>query len=161
MEKSLCTDDCSRVIERYSAMVYRLALTRTKNKADAEDVFQEVFLRYYKNQDRITSEDHLKAWLIRATINYSNSLMSSAWFRKTAPLSEEIPFETPEEHDLYSTVMKLPQKYRTVIHLFYYEDLPVKEISNILGIGESTVKSQLSRARAQLKAKLKGEYEDV
>ena len=154
-------DDYTQVVETYSDLVYRLALARTKNQAAAEDIYQEVFLRYLKNQDKIVNETHKKAWLIRTTINCSKSLLTSAWFRSTVALEDNLSFTTPEETGVYHAVMGLPQKYRTVIHLFYYEDLSIREISEILGIGENTIKSQLSRARTLLKEKLKGEYDYV
>lgn len=161
-DKSLRTNDSvAEVVETYSDMVYKLALARTKNQANAEDVFQEVFLRYMKSSAKIHSEEHRKAWLIRATINCSNSILGSAWFKKTVPLDETLTFSTPEKSDVYYAVLELPVKYRTVIHLFYYENMPVAEISKAIHVNESTIKSQLSRARNLLKTTLKGECDDV
>ncbi|KHD35659.1 ECF subfamily RNA polymerase sigma-24 subunit [Clostridium acetobutylicum] len=153
-------DKVSEVFEQYSDMVYKLALTRTKNKADADDVFQEVFLRFLKHSKEMDSEEHKKAWLIRVTINCSKKLFDSAWFRRTTPIEDNIKFND-EEKEVYFSVMELPVKYRTVIHLHYYEDMTISDISKILKIKESTIKSQLKRARALLKLKLKGEYDDV
>lgn len=153
--------EVSRTIEKYFSMVYKLALSQTKSTVNAEDVTQEVFLRYIQNQDKIQSEEHAKAWLIRVTVNCSKSLFLSSWFKRTVPLEEDIPFDTPEKGEVYYAVLELPQKYRTVIHLFYYEDMSVREIAESLGEKETTVKSQLHRGREMLKKLLKGGYNFV
>lgn len=150
------------VIEKYFNTVYKLALARTKDVTYAEDVTSDVFLKFMQTDKVFDSEEHIKAWLIRVTVNCSHSLFSGSWFKKTVPLEDTIPAEMPEEEsDVYLAVMRLPEKYRTVIHLFYYEELSVAEISRSLGINESTVKSQLSRGRNLLKENLKGEIEIV
>lgn len=152
--QSLRTNDCvDEVIEKYADMVYRLAFSRVKNKNDADDIFQEVFLRYIKSERDFETEEHRKAWLIRVTINCSNSFFSSSWIQKVVPMegNESIPFESPEESELHELLMELPVKYRTVLHLFYYEDLPINEISRILKQKPATVKTQLVRARQMLK----------
>lgn len=150
------------VIEKYFNMVYKLALAQTKDISHAEDVTSDVFLRYMQSEKVFESEEHIKAWLIRVTINCSRNIFSAAWFKKTVPLEDTIPAEMPEEEsDVYLAVMKLPSKYRTVIHLFYYEELSIAQISKYLNINESTVKSQLSRGRRLLKESLKGEIEIV
>lgn len=149
------------VLDRYSHMVYRLAFSRTKSRYDTDDVLQEVFLRYIRSAPDFSDEEHRKAWLIRITINCSKTLLSSAWFRKTAPMDDTLYVEMRDKSEVYYAVMELPIKYRTVIHLFYYEKYPVKEIAFLLGSKESTVKSHLHRARGLLKEKLKGEIFDV
>jgi RNA polymerase sigma-70 factor (ECF subfamily) len=149
------------VIRRYQDMVYRIAFTTCKNSADAEDITQEVFFRYLKKLPRFTGEEHLKAWLIRVAVNASKSLLRSAWFKKTAPFPEEIPSsEGQPQADTAAAVMALPEKYRSVVMLYYFEDYPVKEIANILSRSETAVQTQLQRARAMLKEKLKEEWAD-
>lgn len=161
MVTTVSTDDqIQDVLTRYSNMVYRLALSRTKNISDAEDILQEVFLRLVNKNPKFESEGHRKAWLIKVTINCSSKLLTSAWFRKTVPLDEELKFETKDKSDVYYAVLELPMKYRTVIHLFYYEDMSIAQISAVLDVKESTIKSQLLRARQLLKVKLKGEFGD-
>lgn len=145
----------------YANMVYRLALARTKSKSDADDVLGEVFLRLMKNQHKITGDEHCKAWLIRATVNCSNSFLSSAWRGNTLPLDETLSFNDKHESDVYFATIALPTKYRTVIHLFYYEELSVSEISKTLGIKETTIKTQLHRGRELLKTALEEEFDDV
>lgn len=158
--QSLRTDDCAeKVIKYYADMVYRLAFARTGTKCDADEVFQEVFMRYIKKQPVFENEEHRKAWLIRVTINCSNKLWNSAWKRKIEPLAETIPFEAKEDIDLYNELQQLPKKYREVIHLFYYEDMSLDEISQALNRKNSTVRTQLTRARALLKNMLKEDYD--
>ena len=158
--QSLRTDDCvEEVIDKYSNMVYRLALAQMKNKQDAEDIFQDVFLRYILKPRIFESEEHRKAWLIRVTINCSRSLWK-AWFHKSEPLDELIAAEETIENDISEYLALLPQKYRPVIHLFYYEDFSIKQISELLGARESTVRTWLTRARSILGDKLRGDASD-
>lgn len=147
------------IIEKYFNMIYKLAIAEVKDVHTAEDVTSDVFLKFMQTQKAFESEEHIKAWLLRVTINASKSFFSSSWFKKTVPLEETLEAaEIPEEEsEVYLAVMKLPEKYRTVIHLFYYEELSVREIAEVINSNESTVKSQLSRARAILKETLKGE----
>ncbi len=144
------------LIDKYFDTVYLLALSRTKDKHHAEDVTQDVFLRYIKTDKQFESEEHVKAWLIRVTINCTNSLFTSSFYKNTAPLTDEIKFEMKEKSDVYYAVANLPLRYRTVIHLFYYEDMSIKDIANIMKTKESTIKSQLHRGRALLEKSLKG-----
>ena len=149
--------DKNELTEKYFDMVYRLALSQTKNKAYADDVVQDVFLRFFKNEKAFESEEHIKAWLLKVTINCSKDIFLNSWFKKTAPLTEvkdEPVFDTQEKSDIYYAVSELPKKYRGVIHLFYYEGYSVSEIAKIMETKESTVKSQLFRAREMLKEKL-------
>lgn len=156
---SLEADD-AQVIEYYSDMVYRLAFARTGNKHDAEDVYEEVFLRYLKRKPKFESEEHRRAWFLRVTVNCSNTFMSSVWQKRTEGLSEEIPFTEKEHLDLYRELQRLPAKYRSVIHLFYYEEMSVEEIGCILKRKPATVRTQLTRARELLRGMLKEEDYD-
>ena len=97
-----------QTIEKYSNMVYRLAMARTRNIETSEDVYQEVFLRLAKKMPDFESEEHKKAWLIRVTINCTKSFLNSAFMRHRAELDENIKFETPERHELYYAVLELP-----------------------------------------------------
>ena len=150
--------DCpENIIHNYQDTVYRIAFTHCRNAHDAEDITQEVFVRYLKKTPRLTGDEHLKAWLIRVTINVSRSLLRSAWFKKTVPISEQENLSTndPSVTDTYYAVMSLPEKYRTVVLLYYFEDYSVREISKILRRTETAVQTQLQRARAMLKKELK------
>ena len=148
------------LVEEYSDMIYRLALSRTKDKDTSKDVYQEVFLRLSKKTPEFENEDHEKAWIIRVTINCSNNIFENNFFKNTVPIKEELVFETEPRNEIYYAVLDLPIKYRTVIHLFYYEGYKTNEISKILNVNENTVKSQLSRARERLKSKIEGGFED-
>lgn len=143
-------------IRKHGNMVYRLAFARTGNKCDADDIFQEVFLRYLQEKKPFESEEHEKAWLIRVTINCAKKQLSSVWFRRTESIEEHLEYletlcETKEDRGLWQEVARLKPKYRTVIHLFYYEGYPVEEIGKLLGQKTSTVRTWLTRARQQLK----------
>lgn len=146
-----------KVIEKYSNTVYRLAISRTKSIHDAEDIMQNVFIKFMDCNIKFESDDHIKAWLIKVTINFSKNLLTSAWFKKTTILDEDIVETIEEESKVYRFVLDLPTKYRTAIHLFYYEDMTTANIAEILNIKESTVRSQLHRARNMLKEKMKGD----
>lgn len=160
MTKPYSQDATKReMTEKYFDMVYRLALMRTKDKYFAEDVCQDVFFKYITTHKEFETEEHTKAWLIRVTINASKSFLTSSWHKKTVPLSEDIVFNSPEKSDLFCQVKKLSQKYATIIHLHYYEDLSITQISNLLGMKESTVKSHLFRGRQKLKTLLGGRYD--
>lgn len=148
------------MVEKYADMVYRIALTRTNNKSDSEDIFQEVFLRITRKMPNFANAEHEKAWVIRVTINCSNNLLTSSWRNKTQELEENIQFENEQRHDIYYEVAKLPVKYRTVIYLFYYEGYKIKEISKILNMAESTVKTRLARAKEKLKNNIGGDVFD-
>lgn len=150
-------DSIERILEQYSTMVYRIAFSRTKNKYDADDILQDVFMKYIKYNVDYASEEHRKAWLIRTTINTSKTLLTSAWFRKTVQIPDTLYTTLEEKSEVYYAVLKLPAKYRTVIHLFYYEGFSISQISTLLEIKESTIKSHLHRARKLLHTTLKGE----
>ena len=160
MNKSLTDSGASpcftpdALYEQYADTVYRVAFLRTKNSSDAEDVLQEVFLRYIRRAPEFMSAEHAKAWLIRAAINCSNSLLTSAWYRRTEAADDNLRDEIVERSEVYPLVLALPLKYRTVVHLHYYEGYKVEEIARITGAKESTVKSWLFRARAELRRQL-------
>ena len=143
-------------VERWGDMVYRLALARTASVPDAEDVFQEVFLRYFRHEEKFQSDEHRKAWLIRCTVNRAKSLLASPWKQRTVPLETAAEVGVEDDYrEVYAAVLSLPGKYRTVIHLHYFEGLSVLEIARMLQVAEGTVKSQLSRGRALLRDMLK------
>lgn len=156
------SNNLDALFRTYGDMVYRLALVRTKSVADAEDVVQEVFLRCLKHNPVFQSAEHQKAWLIKVTVNCSKTLLGSAFRRHS--VSEDALGELASEDEtpdstVYDAVLKLPEKYRTAIHLYYYEDYSVKEIASLMRTTESTVKSWLHRARGMLKEMLGGDYE--
>lgn len=154
--------DPVRALERYGDMVYRIALLHMKNQSDAEDVFQDVFLRLVRYAETIEGEEHLKHWLIRVTVNCCKKQFASSYRRRTVPMDREdraeLSYEMPlGEGSVWETVGQLPESYRDVIHLFYYEQYSVREIGEILELTEGAVKTRLSRARDMLREQLEGE----
>ena len=152
------------IIDRYQNTVYGLALARTGNRADADDVFQEVFLAYYQCGKTFRDEEHRKAWLLRTTINQSRRLTSSSWRQKTVPLSERedtpVQFREPEENQVWEALQDLTEDYRLPIYLFYFQELSTQEIAKVLAIRPGAVRMRLTRGREQLREKLKGAYFD-
>ncbi len=153
--------DIESVIARNASTVYKLAMSRCGNRADADDIFQQVFLRYITRRPDFASAAHEKAWFLRVTVNCSKSFWSSAFRRNTQPMTEEMAAPRTEEHGLWAAVAAMPEKYRVLIHLFYYEGISTAEISQLLNRKESTVRMQLTRARRLLGERLKGEYDEI
>ena len=147
--------DTKSAVERYGAMVYRLAYAQLRSRQDADDVFQEVFLRYHRAAPPCESETHRKAWLLRVTANCAKSLAASPWKRRSVPLEDVYAYDQPEESGLDDALSRLPPKYRAVIHLYYYEGYDTEETARILGRKHSTVRAQLTRARQTLARLLK------
>lgn len=153
-------NNIKKVMDKYSDMVYRIALTRSGTIENAEDIFQEVFIKFSEKKPSFNNEEHEKAWFIKVTINLSKNINKSAWNRKVVNLDDNIPFETKEESNVFLVVSELPQNYKTVVYLSYYEGYKVNEIAKILGKREGTIKTWLYRARQMLKQKLEGGFED-
>lgn len=151
------------LIELYQRNLYIVAFNVCKNPEDAEDIVQDTFVKYYQTDKEFDSLEHIRAWLIRVAINKAKNNVMSFWKRSNAALEdyvETLTFENEESHELFEEVMKLPEKYRIVVHLFYFEDYSVREIADILRLSESNVKARLKRARDELKKKLKEAWED-
>lgn len=153
------------VIQRYKGTVYSVALSYVNSRDDADDIFQEVFLIYFRTNPQFNDEEHRKAWLIRTTINCSKRVVDSTYRKRTVPLDEmeeeSFQFQTKEENAVYVALQALPEKYRTVLHLFYFEDMSIDMICKVLDLKSSTVKVQLMRGREMMKEKLKEEgYND-
>ena len=147
----------AQLVEMYASMIYRIAYTRMQNVADAEDITQEVLLKYLKAGKTFRDEEHRKMWLIRVTVNTIKSSLTSAWRRHTIALDDvtEPSYETSELPVLKEKVEKLPERYRIPMFLYYYEELSVKEIAHVTKSTEGTVKSLLSRGRKMLRDELK------
>ncbi len=154
--------ELSNVMNAYGDTVYRLALCRLQHTADAEDVYQDVFLRLLEQPSKGWDGEHLKAWLIRATLNRCADLGRLRSRRGTLPLSELPDRAGPTDDgaaELWDAVSRLPEKLRTAVHLFYGEGYESREIGTLLGVPAATVRSRLRRARAELKLELGG-FED-
>ena len=146
----------------YQTMLYRVAFANMHNRADAEDVVQEAFLRYMKDEKPIANKEHEKAWLIRTTIHICMDILKSSWRRRTVPLEESMPAASREVYLPYQirddrtleAVLKLPVHYRNAIYLFYYEDYSIQEIAGVLNEKEGTIKTRLRRGREEVKKNL-------
>ena len=152
-------DTLEQVVRTYADMVYRLAYASMRNPTGADDVFQDVFLKYAEKSPSFASEEHRKAWLIRVTVNRCRSHYRSNWWKRIAPLDDATRASAPAPTDpaLDEALAKLPAKYRTVIHLHYFENYATHEIAELTGQRPSTVRAQLTRARQMLEELLKGE----
>lgn len=140
------------VYRRYADMVYRLALLMVKNKMDADDIFQEVFIKFSKAHDSLKSEEHIKAWLVRVTINQCKNFFRLYWNRNHVSIhGMEIPVEDPVKREIIGYVIKLPEKYKVVIYLYYYLGYSTEEIAAIVNTRSATIRTRLKRAREMLK----------
>ena len=146
--------DFEPFVTKHENTVYRTALAMTGDASDAKDIVQDTFLRAYEKAPVFESEEHEKAWLIRVTVNLCKSRLRSPWHKRREPLPHAYPASEPKQHDLLEEIMTLPLKYRTVIHLFYYEGYSIKDIAQLTKEKESTIRSQLTRARQKLKSVL-------
>ena len=148
---------------QYADRVFASAFSVCRNRADADDVTQDTFIKYHTADLDYTDENHLRAWLLRVAINRAKDLKGSFWQKQRVDWEDymaELPFEEPADSRLFEAVMRLPDRYRVVIHLFYYEDYSIREIAELLKSREGTVKSQLNRGRALLKTTLMEEWND-
>jgi RNA polymerase sigma-70 factor (ECF subfamily) len=151
------------IVRTYADMVYKIAYRYMGNPTDADDVFSETFLTYFKKERSFQEEEHRKAWLIRVTVNCCNSHFVAPWRKNVDCMDDytlsQIPdednaIERSEDTDVYAQILRLPQSMREVIILFYYENMPIKEIAQTLGESEANIKKRLSRARQKLKLEL-------
>ena len=149
--------------ETYRDRLFAAAFQVCGNAADAADAAQEALLRYHISEKQFESEQHIRAWLLRVAINCAKNVSRSFFRRNTVPLEDymdSLEFDSGESREIFREVMNLPETYRLVIHLYYYEDYSVAEIGRILGLTESNVKVRLSRGRQLLKKALQGGWDD-
>ncbi len=164
----LLPGDTHAVVERYESMVYGIAVAHTACRGDADDVYQEVFLTYHRRRPEFNDEEHRKAWLITTALHCARRVRLSSWRTRVVPLSrehveagavgvaEDFTLATDEQNVLFRALRSLPESQRSVLYLFYFEDLPVARIADLLGVEPGTVRVRLSRGRAQMRDKLLG-----
>lgn len=175
---SYSRDELETIINEYGDHVYRLAYIYMKQRDLADDIYQDVFLRLIRSEQRIEPPEHLKSWLFRTTINCCKDVWKSNWFRmitfsgvsedKGEDILDSIPSTESTQNDqdqgfITECVCHLPEKYRTVIHLYYYEEYSIREMAALLGKPENTISSQLARGREMLRKQIsagKGTYYD-
>ncbi len=155
--------EVNRAIERYADTVRRLCAVYLKNHSDTEDVFQEVFFKYFKSSVFFENDEHEKAWIIRVTINACKDTLKSFFRSRTVSIDEiaeayDLRTDAPEENiDVLKAVLSLPEKYRNVVYLHYYEGYTAPQIGKILHKNVNTVYTLLTRSKELLREKLEGE----
>ena len=160
MDNSLRTDEfISQDLDIYGDMILRLGYSYMKNIHDSEDILQDVLLKLIAQNNVFEDEDHKKAWIITVTRNLCKNKLKSSWFKRRDELVDMPCYDEYTNQDVLEAVMRLPLKYREVIHLCYYEDYSTVKISELINKKESTVRSLLHRARTMLKNELKEEYD--
>lgn len=147
------------IVLKYMDMLYKLAFAYLKSHDDSNDVVQNVLLNFYKTNKEFESEEHIKFWLVRCTINECKKLWRTSWhrfitFEEVVTNNEE---DTESNIDLLNAIMSLDRKYRVVVVLYYIEDYKMNEIAEILKLPLGTVGSRLSKAKDELKKYLKGD----
>ncbi len=159
----LTQEHISELVDQYGDMVLRLSYTYLKNKADAEDVVQDVFVKIMEKYPDFHDKAHEKSWIMKVTVNTCKNKLNLIWNRNKRSMDEVAETAT---YDAYNTgsnvltaVMSLPDKYRMVIYMYYYEGYSTPDISKLIGKREATVRSLLHRARSRLKEVLKEEYD--
>jgi RNA polymerase sigma factor (sigma-70 family) len=156
-------DYISDLLDKYSDMVLRIAYTYLKNRADAEDIVQDVFLRIIDKKPSFNDESHEKSWLIRATINMCKNKVNMFWNKNKCSIDDVQEFAVSDKYNtdtsVFQAVMALGEKYRVVVYMYYYEGYSTPEIADVIGKNETTIRSLLHRARNKLKDMLKEDYD--
>lgn len=158
-------DKSEKIISTYKSTVYGIALSHMGNRFEADDVFQEVFFAYFRIPRVFTSEEHRKAWIIKTTLNqckkqYREKLKSGVELYDGIE-DDEFRFEIDEENAVFSALKKLPEKYKTALYLFYFEELSCEQISKITKTSEGSVRVRLNRGRKLMKELLKGDFYEL
>ena len=149
----LTKEEFACAVRDYKDMVFRVAFGYMKNRDDADDITQNVFLKLFKSDIAFENQEHLRSWLIRVTVNECKSVFRAPWrkMENIEDYAEQLAMPTPKHTELLSTVMSMPEKYRVIIYLFYYEEYSTEEIAGLLGIPAATVRTRLARGRKRLK----------
>ncbi len=148
--------DVLSLYQLHKDMVFRLALSYTRSRADAEDICQAAFVKLMEHKDRIQPGKE-RPWLAAVTANLCKDLLKSARHRLTEPLTEDIPFESPEQSEVFAAVMALGEKERAAVYLYYYEGYSTAEVARILGCRQTAISTRLDRARKHLRSRLEAD----
>ena len=151
----------TRCAEKYMDTVFRVAYGVLRSRTEADDVTQEVLIQLFRSERTFESDEHIKNWLIRITVNRCKNVFRSPWYRTEdiADYENSLVFPEPESRALFEAVMELDRKYRTPVMLYYVEGYSQKEIAKLLGVPEPTVRTRLFRAKEKLKLKITEETE--
>lgn len=155
--------DRQRMVDLFADTVWRIALSRTRDEESAKEIFQDTFLCLFEKEREFREDEHVKAWLIRTTLNLCKRYKIAALQNNTLTLEEvgELSYIPEERKGLYQAILRLPAKYRIPIQLYYIEEIPADECAKLLGLRPSSFRSRLCRGKAELKSILKGEGIDV
>ncbi|MCM3132613.1 sigma-70 family RNA polymerase sigma factor [Paenibacillus polysaccharolyticus] len=153
------SDEVTNIYDTYADTLFRIAMVHLGRREDAEEATQDTFIKWMEKAPAFNDAEHQKAWLIRVITNHCKSLLRKGWRKREVKLEtvEPVMMDNPEDQALIELVLSLPVKYRSVVHLYYYEDYGIRDISQILEISESAVKMRLQRGRQLLKLELEGE----
>jgi RNA polymerase sigma-70 factor (ECF subfamily) len=157
MQRLRSEAEIERAVKTCAPDIVRLAFAYVKNRADAQDIAQEVYLSYMLKSPPFADEAHEKAWLIRVTVNKCRDFLKSAWNRRRKPLPEELPAMPEEESHLLQAVLALDEMYRLPVYLHYFLGYSIREAAALLRMNPSTVGTRLDRGRRLLKERL-GEH---
>lgn len=148
----------SQKYSQYSTMLYRLAMIYLGNAYDAEEAVQEAFIRLLYKAPSFADPEHEKRWLLRVQINICKDILKSGWRSRTVHLEEAGSYQMdPDSLYIMERLVSLPQKYKSVIYLHYYEGYQLQEIADLLGIGLSAAKMRMKRGRELLRMELEVE----
>lgn len=150
----------SDMIMKYSSMILRIAVQNTNDFYVAEDITQEVFIKLMTCKKAFDNENYVKAWLIKVTLNMCKNHTKSSWRKRTVSIQEREAtqfFVLPEDRYIFELIMKLPDKYKNVLYLYYYEEYKVPEIAELLDKKINTISTWLRRARIELKKRIEEE----
>ena len=154
------SQQAAQILDTYGDTILRYAYSYLHNQSDTEEVLQDTLIQFLKTRPVFESDEHEKAWLLRVTLNCLKSHWRMAWRQHDTPLDDRIPFPEPEDSVLDEALRRLTPKYRTAVHLFYCEGYTAEEIARMSGEKPSTIRTRLTRARAQLRELMKGELDD-
>lgn len=153
-------DYINYIYNQYSNNILRISYTYLKNSTLCEDVLQDVMLKIINKNIKFTDSEKEKAWIIKVTTNLCKDILKSSWYKKNVELQEDLSYLPKEQEEILNEVLKLPEKYRITIYLYYYEDYSLKQISRLMKRNESTIGTWLSRGKKKLAENLKGEWEN-
>ena len=161
MEATVDSDTAiGELVYKYHASILRLAYAYVKNRQDAEDITQEVYLAFLGNSPRFSDDVQLRAWLFKVTGNKCRDFLKSFWHKCTVALPDDLSYLPKTASTLIRKVWSLDEKYRIPLHLFYYEGYSIQEIAGLLGCSPSTVGTRLDRGRQRLRAAIGDDFDE-
>jgi RNA polymerase sigma-70 factor (ECF subfamily) len=150
------------VVPKYQTNLYQAAFAILQDFADAQDAVQMVFIKYHRLNLDYENEDHIRRWLFRSALNQAKDIRRSFWRKNQTELTDDVHqtaalYQDPLDRHLFESVSRLPEKYRVMLQLFYYEEFSIREIAEVTALSEAAVKKRLSRGRKMLREMLEKE----